>query len=34
MSTLQPVRGTHDLLAEETLRQLKVIDTVRDVSAR
>lgn len=34
MTTLQPVRGTHDLLAEETLRQRKVIDTVRDVSAR
>ena len=33
MTTLQPVRGTHDLLAEETLRQRKVIDTVRDISA-
>ncbi len=34
MSTLQPVRGTHDLLADDTLRHRKVIDTVRDVSAR
>ena len=34
MTTLQPVRGTHDLLAEETLRQRKVIDTVRDISSR
>ena len=33
MSTLQPVRGTHDLLAEESLRQRKVIDTVREISA-
>ncbi len=33
MSSLQPVRGTHDLLPEENLRQRKVIDTVRAVSA-
>lgn len=33
MTMLQPVRGTHDLLAEETLRQRKVIDTVRKISA-
>jgi histidyl-tRNA synthetase len=33
MATLQPVRGTHDLLAEDTLRHRKVIDTVRAVSA-
>jgi len=32
MSNLQPVRGTHDLLPEENLRQRKVIDTVRAVS--
>ncbi len=34
MSTLQPVRGTHDLLADENLRQRKVIDTVREISGR
>ncbi|MBC8269478.1 MAG: histidine--tRNA ligase [Rhodospirillaceae bacterium] len=34
MSTLQPVRGTHDLLAEDSLRHRKVIDTVRDISGR
>ncbi|MBL6931343.1 MAG: histidine--tRNA ligase [Rhodospirillales bacterium] len=34
MSTLQPVRGTHDLLANESLRHRKVIDTVRKVSGR
>lgn len=34
MSTLQPVRGTHDLLPEENLRQRKVIDTVREISGR
>ncbi len=34
MSTLQPVRGTHDLLAEENLRHRKVIDTIRAVSGR
>jgi histidyl-tRNA synthetase len=33
MTTLQPVRGTHDLLAREVLRHRKVIDTVRDISA-
>ncbi len=32
MSSLQPVRGTHDMLPEENLRQRKVIDTVRAVS--
>ena len=34
MSSLQPVRGTHDLLADENLRQRKVIDIVREVSGR
>jgi histidyl-tRNA synthetase len=34
MTTLQPVRGTHDLLADESLRQRKVIDTIRDISSR
>jgi histidyl-tRNA synthetase len=34
MSSLQPVRGTHDLLPQENLRQRKVIDTVREVSGR
>ena len=34
MSTLQPVRGTHDLLAEESLRHRKVIDAVREISGR
>ncbi|NQV47244.1 MAG: histidine--tRNA ligase [Rhodospirillaceae bacterium] len=34
MSTLQPVRGTHDLLGEECLRHRKVIDTVRQISGR
>lgn len=34
MSTLQPVRGTHDLLAEESLRHRKVVDTVREISGR
>jgi len=32
MSTLQPVRGTHDLLADENRRHRKVIDTMRRVS--
>ncbi len=32
MTTLQPVRGTHDLLSKEALRHRKVIDTVRDIS--
>ena len=31
--TLQPVRGTRDLLSDEALRHRKVIDTVRDISA-
>lgn len=34
MSTLQPVRGTHDLFAQDSLRHRKVIDTVRDISGR
>lgn len=34
MSTLQPVRGTHDLLAKDNLRHRQVIDTVREVSGR
>ena len=33
MSSLQPVRGTHDLLPEENRRQRKVIDTVRAISS-
>ena len=33
MTTLQPVRGTHDLLSKEVLRHRKVIDTVRDISS-
>ena len=33
MITLQPVRGTHDLLAEESIRHRKVIDTFRDIFA-
>ncbi|HJN25430.1 MAG TPA: ATP phosphoribosyltransferase regulatory subunit, partial [Rhodospirillales bacterium] len=34
MSTLQPVRGTHDLLVEESLRHRKIIDAVRAISGR
>jgi len=33
MATLQPVRGTHDLLSKEALRHRKVIDTARDISS-
>ncbi len=33
MSTLQPVRGTHDILPEDMRRHLSVTDTARDVSA-
>ena len=33
MSNLQPVRGTHDLLPEENLRQRTVIDAMRAVSS-
>ncbi len=32
MSSLQPVRGTHDLLPEENRRQRQVIETLRTVS--
>jgi histidyl-tRNA synthetase len=34
MSTLQPVRGTHDILPEEMLRHRAVVDTARDVAER
>ncbi|MHA1597941.1 MAG: histidine--tRNA ligase [Alphaproteobacteria bacterium] len=34
MSSLQPVRGTHDLLPDENRRHRRVIDTVRDVAGR
>jgi len=34
MSSLQPVRGTHDVLAPDNRRHRKVIDTVRHVSER
>ncbi len=34
MSSLQPVRGTHDLLPEESRRHRAVVDTARDVAER
>jgi histidyl-tRNA synthetase len=34
MSTLRPVRGTHDVVGEDALRHRRVIDTGRDVAAR
>src|SRR5690606_1803750 len=34
MSSLQPVRGTHDLLPEEMLRHRAVMETARDVAER
>jgi len=34
MSTLRPVRGTHDIVGEDALRHRKVIDTGRAVAAR
>ncbi len=34
MSSLQPVRGTHDLLPEEMLRHRAVVETARDVAER
>jgi histidyl-tRNA synthetase len=34
MSTLQPVRGTHDILPEEKRRHRAVVDTARDVAER
>jgi histidyl-tRNA synthetase len=34
MSTLQPVRGTHDILPEEMRRHRAVVDTARDVAER
>jgi histidyl-tRNA synthetase len=33
MSTLRPVRGTHDLVGEDALRHRKVIETGREVAA-
>jgi len=33
LSSLQPVRGTHDLLPEAMRRHRKVVDTARDVAA-
>jgi histidyl-tRNA synthetase len=33
MSTLRPVRGTHDIVGEDALRHRKVIDTGREVAA-
>ena len=33
MSPLQPVRGTHDLLFKEILRQRKVVETMREISS-
>ncbi|MGH6913356.1 MAG: ATP phosphoribosyltransferase regulatory subunit, partial [Geminicoccales bacterium] len=34
MSTLRPVRGTHDIVGEEALRHRKVVETGRAVAAR
>ena len=34
MSTLQPVRGTHDILPEEMRRHRAVVETARDVAER
>ncbi len=34
MSSLQPVRGTHDLLPEEMRRHRRVVDVARDVAER
>jgi histidyl-tRNA synthetase len=34
MSTLRPVRGTHDIVGEDALRHRKVIETGRAVAAR
>ena len=34
MSALQPVRGTRDIMPEETRRQRRVVDTTRELAAR
>ena len=34
MSSLQPVRGTHDLLPEEMRRHRRVIETAREIAER
>ena len=34
MSSLRPVRGTHDVVGEDALRHRRVIDTGREVAAR
>ncbi|MFZ5792715.1 MAG: histidine--tRNA ligase [Pseudomonadota bacterium] len=34
MTTLQPVRGTHDLLPDEMRRHRRVVDTAREVAER
>ena len=34
MSTLRPVRGTHDIVGEDALRHRKVVETGREVAAR
>ena len=34
MSSLQPVRGTHDLLPETMRRHRAVVETAREVAAR
>jgi histidyl-tRNA synthetase len=34
MTTLRPVRGTHDIVGEDALRHRKVIETGREVAAR
>ena len=34
MTTLQPVRGTHDLLPEDMRRHRRVVETAREVAER
>ncbi|MDF2781174.1 MAG: hisS [Geminicoccaceae bacterium] len=34
MSALRPVRGTHDIVGDDTLRHRKVVETGREVAAR
>lgn len=34
MSSLQPVRGTHDILPEQNLRHRYIVETARDLGAR
>ena len=34
MSVLRPVRGTHDIVGDDALRQRKVVETGREVAAR